>query len=177
MWTVAVSTCRTPFGTIRFRHPVFIGYAIQDGKAFLAPARLTAVGRFRSTVNLVGEGITSRKEALQVIEPGDILEVSSPQPIVSQFTAFASGWRAGDECVVGKLCITPEQVTECKREGHRLIFVKNSITASDFETILAASGLVTCAGSSFTFAAVIARLFRKTAAIGCANIQISIWRS
>jgi hypothetical protein len=71
-----MSTFRTTFGTIHFRHPVFIGCVIQDGKAFLAqvaPARLTAVGRFRSTVDLLGEGITSRKEALQVIEPGDIL--------------------------------------------------------------------------------------------------------
>jgi hypothetical protein len=76
LWTVAVSTCRTTFGTIHFRHPIFIGSVIHDGKAFLAqvaPARPTAVGRFRSTFDLVGEGITSRKEALQVIEPGNTL--------------------------------------------------------------------------------------------------------
>jgi hypothetical protein len=99
--------------------------------------------------------------------------VSSPQPVASQLTAFSSGWGAGYECVVGKLCITPEQVTECKRAGQRSIFVKNSITASDFETVLDASGLMICARSNLPFAAAIARLFRKTAAIGCADIQIS----
>jgi hypothetical protein len=106
LWTVAVSTCRTTFGTIHFRHPIFIGCVIHDGKAFLAqvgPARLSAVGRFRSTVDLVRAGITSRKEALQVIEPGDILSVSSPHPVASQLTAFSSGWRVGYEFVVRKL--------------------------------------------------------------------------
>jgi pyruvate,orthophosphate dikinase len=159
-----------------FRHPVFVDYIIQDGKSFItqvAPARLTPVARVRSTVDLVQEGITSKKEALEAIEPGDILQLASPQPVSSQLTAFSRGWRAGYECVVGKLCTSPEQVTECKRAGQRSIFVKNSITASDFETILAASGVVTCAGSNFTFAAAITRLFRKTAAIGCSDLQIS----
>jgi hypothetical protein len=109
-------------------------------------------------------------EALQSIKPGDILQVSSLQPVASQLMAFSSGWRPGYECVVGKLCITPEQVTECKLAEQHSIFVKNSITASDFETILAASGLVTCAESNLTFAAAIAHLFRKSAAIDCADI-------
>jgi pyruvate,orthophosphate dikinase len=159
-----------------FKHPVFIDYIIQDGKSFItqvAPARLTVVGRFRCAVGLVEQGITTKKEALQAIEAGDILQLSSYQPEASQLTAFSSGWRAGYECVVGKLCLTPEQVTECKRAGQRSIFVKNSVTSSDLDTILTASGLVTCAGSNLTFAAAITRLFRKTAAIGCSELQIS----
>jgi pyruvate,orthophosphate dikinase len=157
-----------------FKHPVFADFIIQDGKSFLtqvAPAWLTATGRFRSSVDLVSEGTASKKEALKAIEVGDIIQLLSKQQ-VGEAQPFCTGWRAGNECVVGKLCLTPEQVYEAKRAGESAIFVKHGLTSADFDVILAASGIVTTSGSNLSFAAALARLFRKTAAIGCSDLQI-----
>jgi pyruvate,orthophosphate dikinase len=162
-----------------FRHPVIADFVVEDGRPWctqIAPAQLTAAGRFKAAVALVSERVTEKKDALEAVDADDIRQLVSLEIAAEPPAVLCTGVPAGRECVVGKLCLTPEQVKETQKAGGRPVFVTSRITSADLEVILAAGAVVTTAGTNLSFAAAILRLLRKTAALGCADLAIDYRR-
>jgi pyruvate,orthophosphate dikinase len=160
----------------RFKYPIVADFVIENGKSWcrkIAPAQLTAAGRFKAAVDLVAQNITTKRDALLAIDADDIRQLLSPEISAPPKAVLCQGVPAGRECIVGKLCLTPEQVAEVKKAGGKAVLVKKGITSADFEAVVAASAVVTVAGTNWSFVAGLTRLLRKTAALGCDAVQIS----
>jgi pyruvate,orthophosphate dikinase len=120
---------------------------------------------------MVSEGITQKREALEAIDVDDIRQLLSLD-VGEGASEIATGTPAGRECIIGKLCLTPEQVLEAKKAGEKSVFVKNAITSADLEVILNASAVVTTSGTSLSLGAALLRLLRRTAALGCRDLVV-----
>ena len=158
-----------------FKYPVIIDFIVNDGKPICLEAvraQLTAPGRFKCAKDMVGDGLITRIDGLNILEPADMIQMMSPQLADESKTKFSKGVGCGNECIVGKVCLTPEDVFAAKKEGVSAIYVKKTLIPADFDAFLAASAVVTAAGSNVSFGAAISRLYRKTAAIGCDALEI-----
>ena len=158
-----------------FKYPVVIDFIVNDGKLVCleaVSAQLTAPGRFKCTKDMVADDLITKIEGLNRLEPDDIIQMMSQQLADESANRFSKGVCAGKECIVGRTCLTADEVFAAKKEGVPAIFVKKSLIATDFDAFLAASAVVTAAGSNVSFGAAISRLYRKTAAIGCEALEI-----
>lgn len=159
-----------------FKKPQIIDYVYEKGQVCVlqaSNAQLTATGKFRVAKDMVESGLITKEESLCNFEPEDVCELLAPRLASAPPAAFCKGIQSGNACVVGKVCLTNESVIELSKKGESAILFKRSISSTDFESLIASSAVVTSKGNNFSLAASLTRLFRKTAALGCQNLEIN----
>ena len=158
-----------------FKYPVLLDFVVNEGKPVCLKAvraQLTAPGRFKFAKDMVADNLFTQIEGLKTIEPDDMIQMMSAQLADESKEKFCKGVGAGKECIVGTLCLTPEDVFAAQKAGQHAVYVKNLLMPTDFDAFLAASAVVTAKGGNVGFGAGIARLFRKTGAFGCDGLEI-----
>ena len=158
-----------------FKYPVAMDFVVNDGKPVclsVVQAYLTAPGRFKCAKDMVGDGLMTKIDGLHIIEADDMIQMMSAQLADESKERFCKGVCAGKECIVGTLCLCPEDVFAAKKAGKSAVYVKTSLLPTDFEAFLAASAVVTAKGGNVGFGPAISRLFRKTGALACEGLEI-----
>jgi len=159
----------------RFKRPVTIDFVVSDERprrVGVMPAKLTAAARFRAAKDVVADEVLSKAEGLVAIEPADLAQLLAVRLAGEPGAPFLAGVCAGKGCVVGRVCLSPADVAEARRDGVTAVLVRNAPAPTDFAAFLGATAVVTACGGNVRFAAAASHLFRKKAALGCAGLRI-----
>lgn len=156
-----------------------IEFTIQDGKLFLLQTRngkRTGTAAVKIAVDMVNEGIISKKEAIRtLIEPQHIEQLLHPQFKDTNFDeddVLGTGLAASPGAAVGKVIFDPQKAEEAKEKGEDIILVRIETSPEDVGGMASANGILTSRGGMTSHAAVVARGWGKPCVAGCHDIVI-----
>ncbi|MCS6263424.1 MAG: pyruvate, phosphate dikinase [Nitrospira sp.] len=161
-----------------YRDMLDLEFTIQEGKLYMLQTRVgkrTGVAAVRIAVDMVKEGLISRKEALQRIGPDQLAQYLYPifdAKEESRCTPLGKGLPAGPGAAAGKLALTADRAVEMKAAGNRVVLVRQETSPDDIHGMNAALGFLTARGGMTSHAAVVARQMGKVCVAGCEAIEV-----
>ena len=155
-----------------------IEFTVERGKLYLLQTRTgkrTAMAAVRIAVEMVGEGLIDKKEAIMRVTPENIDTLLHPQidPKANKNT-IAKGLAASPGAAVGKVVFDPDKAVELAQNGEKVILVRPETTPDDIHGMNAAQGILTARGGMTSHAAVVARAMGKPAVVGCEELTINM---
>ena len=161
-----------------YRDMLDLEFTIQEGKLYMLQTRVgkrTGVAAVRIAVDMVKEGLISKKEALQRIGPDQLAQYLYPifdAKEESRCTPLGKGLPAGPGAAAGKLALTADRAVEMKAAGNRVVLVRQETSPDDIHGMNAALGFLTARGGMTSHAAVVARQMGKVCVAGCEAIEV-----
>jgi pyruvate,orthophosphate dikinase len=155
-------------------------FTIERGRLYMLQtrsAKRTAQAAVKIAVDMVGEGILTREEALGRIEPAQIVQLLLPRfdedakgRAADRF--LAKGLNASPGAATGQAIFDPDRAVEAKAAGHPVILVRIETSPDDVHGMLAARGVLTARGGATSHAAVVARSMGLPCVAGAESLQI-----
>ena len=161
-----------------YRDMLDLEFTIQEGKLYMLQTRVgkrTGVAAVRIAVDMVKEGLISRKEALQRIGPDQLSQYLYPifdTKEEGRCTPLGKGLPAGPGAAAGKIALTADRAVEMKAAGTRVVLVRQETSPDDIHGMNAALGFLTARGGMTSHAAVVARQMGKVCVAGCEAIEV-----
>lgn len=151
-------------------------FTIERGKLWMLQTRngkRTAKAALRIAVELAGEGLISKEEAVKRIEPGALDQLLHPtiDPDAER-KVIASGLPASPGAAVGEIVFNSEAAEAAKKAERRCILVRIETSPEDIHGMHAAEGILTTRGGMTSHAAVVARGMGKPCVSGVGSIRI-----
>ncbi len=155
-------------------------FTIERGKLYMLQtrsAKRTAPAAVKIAVDMVGEGILTREEALGRVEPAQIVQLLLPRfDEVAKAKAsdrfLAKGLNASPGAATGQAIFDPDRAEDVKAAGHPVILVRIETSPDDVHGMLAALGVLTARGGATSHAAVVARSMGLPCVAGAESLQI-----
>ncbi len=154
-------------------------FTIENGKLYMLQTRngkRTAASALKIAVDMVKEGLLSKTEALQKVDPTtldqllhdtfDEEELKNNQPVVQGLAASP-----GAGC--GKIYFNAKDVIAAKERKEDTILVRTETSPEDITGMVSANGILTVHGGMTSHAAVVARGMGKCCVSGCTSISIN----
>jgi pyruvate, orthophosphate dikinase len=155
-------------------------FTIERGKLFMLQtrsAKRTAPAAVKIAVDMVGEGILTKEEALGRVEPAQIVQLLLPRfdeaakaKAMDRF--LAKGLNASPGAATGQAIFDPDRAEEAKAAGNPVILVRIETSPDDVHGMLAARGVLTARGGATSHAAVVARSMGLPCVAGAESLQI-----
>ncbi|MBA3753235.1 MAG: pyruvate, phosphate dikinase, partial [Nitrospira sp.] len=161
-----------------YRDMLDLEFTIQEGKLYMLQTRVgkrTGVAAVRIAVDMVKEGLITKKEALQRIGPDQLSQYLYPifdAKEESRCTPLGKGLPAGPGAAAGKIALTADRAVEMKAAGTRVVLVRQETSPDDIHGMNAALGFLTARGGMTSHAAVVARQMGKVCVAGCDVIEV-----
>ena len=161
-----------------YRDMLDLEFTIQEGKLYMLQTRVgkrTGVAAVRIAVDMVKEGLISKKEALQRIGPDQLAQYLYPifdAKEEAHCTPLGKGLPAGPGAAAGKVALTADRAVEMKAAGNRVVLVRQETSPDDIHGMNAALGFLTARGGMTSHAAVVARQMGKVCVAGCDAIEV-----
>ncbi len=161
-----------------YRDMLDLEFTIQEGKLYMLQTRVgkrTGVAAVRIAVDMVREGLISKKEALQRIGPDQLAQYLYPifdAKEESHCTPLGKGLPAGPGAAAGKIALTADRAVEMQAAGNRVVLVRQETSPDDIHGMNAALGFLTARGGMTSHAAVVARQMGKVCVAGCEAIEV-----
>ena len=151
-------------------------FTIERGKLWMLQTRngkRTAKAALRIAVELAGEGLISKEEAIKRIEPGALDQLLHPtiDPNAER-KVIATGLPASPGAAVGEIVFNSEAAEAAKKAERRCILVRIETSPEDIHGMHAAEGILTTRGGMTSHAAVVARGMGKPCVSGVGAIRI-----
>ncbi len=151
-------------------------FTIQDGKLYLLQTRngkRTGVAAIKIAVDMVAEGLISKKESIMRVSPSDLDKLLHPNIDPSQkYEVIAKGLPASPGAAVGKIVFTAEKAESMAAQGEKVVLVRKETSPEDIGGMDAAEGILTATGGMTSHAAVVARGMGKCCVAGCSSLVI-----
>ncbi len=151
-------------------------FTVENGKFYLLQTRngkRTAQATVKIAVDMVGEKLINRDEAISRINPAEIDQLLhrtlDPKANVK---AIAKGLNASPGAASGIAVFDTNEAAMLGEKGERVILVRPETTPEDIHGIIRAQGLLTARGGMTSHAAVVARGMGKAAVVGCSSIKL-----
>jgi len=151
-------------------------FTVERGKFWMLQTRngkRTARAALRVAVEMANEGLITREEAIQRIEPASLdqllhptLDPKAPRKIV------ATGLPASPGAAVGEIVFTSDEAEALKAGGRSVILVRVETSPEDIHGMHAAEGILTTRGGMTSHAAVVARGMGKPCVSGAGTIRV-----
>ncbi|HEY9870901.1 MAG TPA: pyruvate, phosphate dikinase [Candidatus Obscuribacterales bacterium] len=161
-----------------------IEFTIEQGKLYLLQTRTgkrTAAAAVRIAVELAGEGIITKNEALNRIEPGQLNQLLLPSFALEDKDAarkagrlLATGLNASPGAAIGEIVFSPDESEKLSSQGKKVILVRVETCPDDIHGIVPAQGVVTSRGGMTSHAAVVARGMGKPCVAGCEAFRVDL---
>jgi pyruvate,orthophosphate dikinase len=157
-----------------------IEFTVERGKLFLLQTRTgkrTAAAAVRIADEMVAEGVISRAEAVNRVDPSHLDQLL--HPIIdpsAQAKPIAIGLPASPGAASGRAVFDPDVAEQRAASGEHVILVREETTPEDFHGIVAARAVLTARGGMTSHAAVVARGMGKCAVVGCKEIHVDVER-
>jgi pyruvate,orthophosphate dikinase len=153
-----------------------IEFTIENKKLYILQTRngkRTAAAGIKIAVDLVGEGILSKSEALMRVSPEDLNQLLHPRldPKATK-KIIAKGLPASPGAGAGIIAFTSERAHTLAEEGNKVILVRQETSPEDIAGMVASQGIVTARGGMTSHAAVVARGMGKPCVAGCSALLI-----
>ncbi|PKL36540.1 pyruvate, phosphate dikinase [Candidatus Peregrinibacteria bacterium HGW-Peregrinibacteria-1] len=163
---------------LHYRDLQDIEFTIEKGKLYLLQTRSgkrTMRAALKVAIDMVGEGIITKEEAIMSIDPNQIGQMLHPQ-IKSgvERDILAKGLAASPGAASGKIVFDTEKAVELvKNHGEKVILVRNETSPEDISGMHIAEGILTARGGMTSHAAVVCRGMGKCCVSGCEKLDIN----
>ncbi len=153
-----------------------IEFTIQKKKLWMLQTRSgkrTALAAVKIAVDMVEEGLVSKKEAIMRVEPEQLDQLL--HPIIdpkSTKNVIAKGLPASPGAAVGSVVFNSNDAQNAYRQGEEVILLRIETSPDDIEGMDAAMGILTSRGGMTSHAAVVARGMGKCCVSGCSALKI-----
>lgn len=160
-----------------FRDMQDIEFTIQKGKLFVLQTRSgkrTGRAAVRIALDLVNEGLISKREALLRVDPAALDQLLHPtlDPKAPK-TLLAKGLPASPGAASGHVVFSADEAERRAGQGKPVILVRVETSPEDVHGMQAARGILTARGGMTSHAAVVARGMGKSCVAGCSAISVS----
>ncbi len=158
-----------------------VEFTIEDGQPFLLQTRAakrTAAAAVRVAVDMVGEGVLTREQALLRVDARSLEQLLQARlPSEDQLTAtgikpLAVGLPASPGAASGRIVFDADEAVRWVAEGQDVVLVRQETSAEDIHGMRVSKGVVTAAGGMTSHAAVVARGLGKCCVVGCGSLQV-----
>ena len=161
-----------------YREMQDIEFTIEQGALYLLQTRTgkrTAAAALRIAVEMVGEGLLSREEAVARIDPAQLDQLLHPRiDPAAEYDVAAKGLNASPGAATGRIVLDADRAQELGRAGEAVILVRTETTPDDIHGIIEARGVLTAHGGMTSHAAVVARGMGKPCVSGCDALSIDL---
>ncbi|HEX2142019.1 MAG TPA: putative PEP-binding protein, partial [Candidatus Limnocylindria bacterium] len=128
-------------------------------------------------VDMANEGIVTREEALQRVDPAQIVQLLLPRfdeaaKEGAQDRFLAKGLNASPGAATGRAMFDPDRAVAAKEAGDPVILVRIETSPDDVHGMLAARGVLTARGGATSHAAVVARSMGLPCVAGAEALKI-----
>ena len=159
-----------------YRNMQDIEFTIEKGKLYMLQTRngkRTAQAAVKVAHDMFTEGLISKKEAILMVEPGQLDQLLHRQ-IDSSATlnVLAKGLPASPGAASGSVVFDADDAERLGKAGHKVILVRMETTPDDIHGIIAAQGILTSRGGMTSHAAVVARGMGKPCVCGCEALKV-----
>lgn len=155
-----------------------IEFTIEQGKLYMLQTRSgkrTAEASLKVAVEMVGEGLISKEEAVMRIDPKSLDQLLHPRfdaEDLKNATPIATGLPASPGAATGKIYFTAEDSVAASEKGEATILVRKETSPEDIEGMNTSRGILTSRGGMTSHAAVVARGMGKCCVAGCETIYV-----
>jgi pyruvate,orthophosphate dikinase len=155
-----------------------IEFTVERGRLYILQTRSgkrTARAALKIAVDLAGEGLISRDEAISRIDPSSLDQLLHPaiDPGATR-DVIAAGLPASPGAASGKIVFTAEAAEREGANGEAVILVREETSPEDIRGMDAARAIVTARGGMTSHAAVVARGMGRPCVSGAGEIAIDI---
>src|SRR5579875_2988887 len=158
-----------------------IEFTVERGKLYLLQTRTgkrTAAAAVKCAVDMAGEGIVSREEALARVEPAQLNQLLLPSfdaeaKAKKEGRLLATGLNASPGAAIGEIVFNPDDSERLAVEK-KVILVRVETCPDDIHGIVPAQGVVTSRGGMTSHAAVVARGMGKPCVAGCEAFKVDL---
>jgi pyruvate,orthophosphate dikinase len=149
-------------------------FTVEEGKLYLLQTRngkRTAAAALKIASDLVDEGLITKEEALERIEPEQLDQLLHPAVDPNEkATPIVTGLAASPGAGVGGLVFDADTAAAKGEAGEAVILVRYETTPDDIHGVLQAQGVLTAHGGMTSHAAVVARGFGTPCVSGATSI-------
>ena len=152
-------------------------FTIEEGTLYMLQTRngkRTGPAAVRVAVDMVEEGIISKKEAVGRVAPNQLDQLLHPvlDPILRKgLSKIASGLPASPGAAVGRAVFSSEEAVELAAKGP-VILVRKETTPDDIHGMDVSKGILTAVGGLTSHAAVVARGMGRPCVVGAASVSV-----
>ena len=159
-------------------------FTIERGRLYMLQtrsAKRTARAAVKIAVDMVGEGVIDRKEALKRVEPVQVDQLLLPRfdekavdKARSEGRYLGKGLNASPGAATGRAVFEADRAVEWKGKGETVLLVRPETSPEDFHGMIAAAGILTSRGGSTSHAAVVARGLGLPCVTGMGELHVDI---
>ncbi|HEX3227271.1 MAG TPA: pyruvate, phosphate dikinase [Gaiellaceae bacterium] len=153
-----------------------IEFTIEDGKLYLLQtrsAKRTAAAALKAAVDMTGEGLITREDAIARIDPGQLDQLLHPMlDPKAEFEVAARGLNASPGAASGHIVLDADTAEDRGMAGEAVILVRWETTPDDIHGLIQSKGVLTAHGGMTSHAAVVARGMGKPCVAGCEGLEI-----
>ncbi|HMJ63139.1 MAG TPA: pyruvate, phosphate dikinase, partial [Bryobacteraceae bacterium] len=152
-------------------------FTIEEGTLYMLQTRngkRTGPAAVRTAVEMVEEGLISKKEAVQRVAPNQLDQLLHPvlDPAARKsLQKIASGLPASPGAAVGRAAFSSEDAVEMSAKGP-VVLVRKETTPDDIHGMDVSKGILTAVGGLTSHAAVVARGMGRPCVVGAASISV-----
>jgi pyruvate,orthophosphate dikinase len=159
-------------------------FTIERGTLYMLQTRSgkrTAPAAVKIAVDMVNEGVLTKEEALQRVDPAQIVQLLLPrfdeaakEKVGDRL--LGKGLNASPGAAVGQAIFDPDRAVEARDAGNPVILVRIETSPDDVHGMLAAKGVLTARGGATSHAAVVARSMGLPCVAGAESVRIDYAR-
>ncbi|MEC9342249.1 MAG: pyruvate, phosphate dikinase, partial [Pseudomonadota bacterium] len=151
-------------------------FTIERGKLWMLQTRSgkrTARAALRIAVEMAEEGLITRQEAVERIEPGSLDQLLHPTIAPdARRDILVAGLPASPGAATGEIVFSSDVAEKLKAQGRDVILVRVETSPEDIHGMHASQGILTARGGMTSHAAVVARGMGKPCVAGAGGLRI-----
>lgn len=165
-----------------YREMQDLEFTVERGKLYMLQTRTgkrTARAAVKIAVDMVNEGLITKKEAVQRVEPSHVVQLLMPRfdesakgEAANRGDLLATGLNASPGAATGAATFDPDTAAEWGRAGKSVILVRYETSPEDVHGMYASKGILTQHGGATSHAAVVARGAGLPCVAGCEGIRV-----
>ena len=153
-------------------------FTIENGKLYMLQTRngkRTAAAALKIAVDLVAEGLVTKKEALLKVDPKQLDALLHPTfdpAAVKAAKSIASGLPASPGAASGKIYFNAADAVQASERNEKVVLVRLETSPEDIEGMDVSEGILTARGGMTSHAAVVARGMGTCCVAGCDTLRV-----
>jgi pyruvate, orthophosphate dikinase len=153
-------------------------FTVERGKLYMLQtrsAKRTGEAAVNAAVDMVGEGLISRQEAVARVEPRQLEQLIHPRvdPGASA-SPIGRGVPASPGAATGQAVFDADTAEEWGKDGKAVILVRVETNPNDVHGMISAKGILTSTGGTASHAALVARGMGRPCIVGASEIAVDV---
>jgi pyruvate,orthophosphate dikinase len=155
-----------------------IEFTIEKDRLFMLQCRIgkrNGPAAVKIATDMVKEKFISKEEAVARVTPEQLDELLHPIIAPSEekiHKPIAKGLPAGPGAAAGVVVFTSSEAVRLKKEGKKVILVREETNPEDIDGMRAAEAILTARGGMTSHAALVARGWGKCCVVGCSALEV-----